>query len=74
MKHIDFLASYLTWLTRKEKSCGRSQIEAACAIRDFESENTETYYSAPAVIAGNVYAKNDLVKQPVYLYQIAASQ
>jgi hypothetical protein len=74
MKRIDFSASYITWLTRKERSYGRVQIEAACTIRDFGSENMETYYLAPAVIAGNVYAKNDLVKQPVYLFQIAASQ
>ena len=70
MKRIDFSASYLTWLTRKEKSYGRFQVEAACTIRDFSSENTETYYLAPAVNAGNVYAKNGLVKQPVYLFQI----
>lgn len=74
MERIDFSASYLTWLTRKERSYGRFQIEAVCTIRDFGSEKTETYYLAPAVIAGNVYAKNDLVKQPVYLFQIAASK
>lgn len=74
MKRIDFSASYLSWLTRKEESYGRFQLEAACTIRGFSSEKTETYYLAPAVIAGNVYAKNDLVKQPVYLFQIAASQ
>jgi hypothetical protein len=74
MKRIDFSASYLTWLTRKERSFGRFQLEAACTIRDFSREKTETYYLAPAVIAGTVYAKNDLVKQPVYLFQIAASQ
>ena len=74
MKRIDFSGSYLTWLTYKEKSYGRFQIEAACAIRNLSSGKAETYYLAPAVIAGNVYAKNDLVKQPAYLFQIAASQ
>jgi len=74
MKRINFSASYLTWLTRKEKSYGRFQVEAACTIRDLNRKKAETYYLASAVLAGNVYAKNDLVKQPVYLFQIAASQ
>jgi hypothetical protein len=73
MKRIDFSASYLTWLTRKERSYGRFQVDSACTFRCSNSEKTETYYLAPAVIAGNVYAKNDLVKQPVYMFQIAAS-
>ena len=74
MKHIDFSDSYLTWLTRKGASYGRFQVESTCTIRCFDLEKTETYYLAPAVIAGNVYAQNDLVKQPVYLFQIAASK
>jgi len=43
-------------------------------MRCLHIEKTETYYLAPAVIAGNVYAKNDMVKNPVYLFQIAASK
>lgn len=74
MKRIDFSASHLTWLTKKERSYGRFQVEAACTIRYFNSEKAETYYLAPAVIAGNVYANNDLVKQPFYFFQIAASK
>ena len=73
MKRIDFSASYLTWLTRKGRSYGRFQIDAACVIRDPCSGKSETYYLAPAVVAGNVYAENDLVKQPIYLFQIAVS-
>jgi len=73
MQQIDFSSSYLIWLTKKEGSYGRFQLDAACTIRDFSRKKTSTYYLASAVIAGNVYAKNDLVKQPVYLFQIAAS-
>lgn len=60
-------------VNKKEGSYGRFQLDAACTIRDFSRKKTSTYYLAPAVIACNVYAKNDLVKQPVYLFQIAAS-
>lgn len=74
MKRINFSSSYLTWLTHKEKSYGRFQLDAVCTIRDRDRKRTETYYLAPAVIAGNAYAKDDLVKQPVYLFQIASSQ
>jgi len=74
MKQIDFSASYFTWLTKKEASYGRFQIESACTSNCFNLEEEETYYLATAVIAGNVYAKNDLVKQPVYQFQIAASK
>ena len=62
MKRIDFSASYLTWRTKKEWSYGRFQLEVSGTIQDFSSEKTETYYLDPAVIAGNVYAKYDLVK------------
>lgn len=73
MKRIDFFASSLTWLTKKGASYGRFLLDAKCTIKFINSEESETYYLAPAVVAGNVYAEDDLVKNPVYLFQIAAS-
>ena len=73
MQRIDFSSSWLTWLTKKEKSYGRFQLDAACTIRDISRNKVSKYYLSNAVIAGNVYAKNNLVKKPVYLFQIAAS-
>ncbi len=74
MKRIDFAASHLTWLTKRERSYGRFQIEGVCTVRADHPDAEETFCLAPAVVAGNVYAENDLIKSPPYLFQIVASK
>ncbi|MDI9569395.1 MAG: hypothetical protein QM278_01470 [Pseudomonadota bacterium] len=74
MKRIDFAASHLAWLTKKERSYGRFQIEAVCTVLADLQGAEETFCLAAAVVAGNVYAEKDLIKIPPYLFQIVASK
>jgi len=71
---IDFSRSFLSWVTLKEQSYGRFSIESKCTIVDLESKDNETFYLATAVMAGNVYAPDNLTKEPTYMFQIAASE
>ena len=71
---IDFNQSYLTWCTKKEKSTGRFSLDSSCYIRKIKTEYLEDFYLASLVMAGNVYANNNLAKNPAYSFQIAASK
>lgn len=74
MKRIDFNRSTMTWLTRQEHSYGRFNIESCCSIQNLGNKYSKVFYLGSPVIAGNVYAENNLVAQPTYFFEIVASE
>ena len=75
-KTIKFNTSFATWLAKDQKSYGRFTIESACKfIQKGPSRIIEhEYYLLSKVMAGNVYAKEKLIKEPTYEFSSIFSQ
>ncbi len=69
---IDFQHSSLAFVTKKEQSYGRFLLDAVCTIRS--GVGTEVYGLGAQVLAGKVYAAEDLILFPPYTFQIVASR
>lgn len=65
---IDFGRSHITWRTKAEHSYGRFSMEAVCSANS-ASGKTETGHLAAMVVAGKVYAADDIVQTPSYTFQ-----
>jgi len=63
---VDFRNSYLNWLTASG-SYGRFLIDAVCTV------NGTDYSLGSSVFACSMYAENNLIQYPPYLYQAAFS-
>jgi hypothetical protein len=73
MKCIDFKCSRVLWNHGSDKSHGSFKVEAVLRVFDANNNAEELFALGAGVLAGNVYALGQLVRQPTYLYQIAAS-
>ena len=71
---IDFSRSFITWLTRAERSYGRFSLEAACTIIDPDGQAPESYYLGSRVVAGRVYSEDHLILTPSYTFQLVAGR
>lgn len=69
LRIIDFPTSFVTWLLREQESYGRFTVDASCRIDDPAAGMSTTFYLLSGVMAGNVYAERDLIKQPAYDYR-----
>ncbi len=69
---IDFQRSSLAFLTKKEASYGRFILDAICTMR--KGNGSEATCLGAQVMAGKVYAAEDLILSPPYTFQIAASE
>jgi hypothetical protein len=72
-QRIDFQQSSIRWNHGSEKSHGSFKVEAILRICDANYNVEEVFALGAGVLAGNVYAPAQLVKQPAYFFQIAAS-
>jgi len=54
-------------------SYGRFNVEAKCRIKSLEKGNFTDYFLLTKVMAGNVYAEDDLIKVPPYEYSAVFS-
>lgn len=70
---IDFERSRICWNHESDKSHGSFKVEAVLRVFGVNDDMEELFALGAGVIAGNMYAPGQLVKRPVYLFQIAAS-
>ena len=71
-QRINFRRSSICWNHGTNKSHGLFNVEAI--LRIYNDDNLEELFAlGTGVLAGNVYALNQLVKKPAYFFQIAAS-
>jgi hypothetical protein len=70
---IDFDRSRIYWNHGSDKSHGSFKVEAILRVFGASGDMEELFALGAGVIAGNMYAPGKLVKQPAYLFQIAAS-
>jgi hypothetical protein len=72
---IRFNNSFATWLANDQKSYGRFTIESVCSFSHNNTHlNKKEYFLLSKVIAGNVYAKSKLIKDPVYEFSSIFSE
>jgi len=72
-KCIDFARTRIYWNHGSDKSHGSFSVEAILRVFDDNGNLEELFALGAGVLAGNVYSSEQLVKQPNYLFQIAAS-
>ncbi len=73
LQRTDFGRSRICWNHASVKSHGSFKVEAILRLCDANDCVEELFALGAGVLAGNVYAPGQLVKQPTYLVQIAAS-
>jgi hypothetical protein len=71
-RRIDFQRSDIRWVTRKEKSHGAFRLEAVLRLQPANSAAPTLFALGAAVLAGNMYGDDGLVKDPPYMFQLAA--
>ena len=65
---VDFNKSSVSWLG---KSTGIFKLASVLSV--FYKGKADTFALTENVLAGNVYAKKGLIKNPPYLFQLVAS-
>jgi len=73
LSRIDFGRSRIFWNHGSEKSHGSFNVEAILRLYSADDNVEELFALGAGVLAGNVYATSQLIKEPSYLFQIAAS-
>ena len=68
----NFAKSYVRWVVSSKESHARYQLESVLLIK--ESGKEERWALAAPVLAGNMYSVADIIKRPLYQFQIAAGQ
>lgn len=74
LQRTDFGRSRICWNHGSDKSHGSFKVEAILRLCDANDCAEELFALGVGVLAGNVYAPRQLVKQPTYLFQIVASK
>jgi len=72
--YINFNNSFVTWLSIPENSYGRFEIEAKCTIKNGKENDRSEYLLLAGVMACNVYAENDLIIDPAFMFQAVFSK
>jgi hypothetical protein len=70
----NFGRSRIYWNHGSVKSHGSFKVEAILRLCDANDNVKELFALGAGALAGNMYAPTQLVIQPVYLFQIAASR
>jgi hypothetical protein len=63
---INFQHSFFYWRLLEEESIGRFTLDAVCRTKRLKTGFERDYYLLSGVMAGNVYAKDNLFKDPPY--------
>lgn len=71
---VDFQKSSLTWIGREGESSARFALESVCVMTNPATGRATPYGLGAEILAGNVYAADNLVKTPRYLFQAVASE
>jgi hypothetical protein len=72
MQRIDFHRSDIRWVTKENGSHGAFVLEAVLRRWAYPSGSPTIYALGAPVLAGNMYHKKGLCKDPPYMFQIAA--
>jgi len=70
---VDFWRSRICWNHGSQKGSGSFLVEAVLRICDSNDREEELIALGAGVLAGNMYVEDNLVKDPAYFFQIAAS-